>query len=141
MTGSGLHQAREAAEQGRWTVAIGLLEEAGVALRAGSDLDLFAWAALFAGEVERSIELRQRAFAAYLGDGDEPAAGYAALNVALNHFGRGMPTLGTGWLDQAERLLEAHGGSEEHAWLTWAKAVLVAEGMPRSTRHSLRPAP
>src|SRR5437868_10820841 len=114
MTGSGLQQAREAAEQGRWTVAIGLLEGGGMALQAGPDLDLFAWAALFAGEVEQSIELRQRAFAAYMGEGDERAAGYAALNVALNHFGRGMPTLGTGWLDQAERLLDGHGGSEEH---------------------------
>jgi class 3 adenylate cyclase len=121
-----LDVARRAASEGRWAEAFRVFGEVGVL--EPEDLDSQAWAALFVGAAEASADLRQRAFAGYLKRGDERRAGFAALNVAMSHFGRGMPTIGAGWFEHAERYLSALVDTEEHAWLLWARAVLGAEG-------------
>jgi class 3 adenylate cyclase len=120
-----LDVARRAARDGRWADAFRAFDAVGAV--EPEDVDSQAWAALFVGSAEASADLRQRAFAGYLKRGDELRAGFAALNVALSHFGRGMPSIGAGWLEHAERYLSTRVDTEEHAWLLWARAVLGAE--------------
>ena len=124
-----LTTGRQAAEAGRWSDAFELLSEQD---RLGSlepeDLDRLAWAALLSGQPEACVDARQRAFAAFLSEGNGRAAGFAALNLALSHFGRGAMVVASGWLEQAERHLADDRDCEEHAWLVWAHAVLASEG-------------
>jgi len=114
---------------GRWAEAFAQFSEADKAGNLDADdLDLLASAALFTGRPEASVDARQRAYAAFLGNRDSARAGLAALSLALSHLGRGAVAVGAGWLELAERHLGTDENCAEHAWLVWAHAVFAAEG-------------
>ncbi len=73
------------------------------------DLERAALAALWLGETEACIALRQRAFTAYTADGDARRAARMAMAVCVDHARCERLTVAFGWLQRAERLLE---GSE-----------------------------
>jgi len=124
-----LLDARTAAESGRWAEAFdGFTTVDTERQLSAEDLDRLAWAALFTGHAEVCAEARQRAFAGFVQQHDDRGAGFAALNLAMSHFGRGAPVVGAGWLEHAERYLGDDTDCEQHGWLLWARCILAAEG-------------
>jgi class 3 adenylate cyclase len=123
-----LGAAREAARRHAWTEALELYEAAESEQLSAQDLEQLAEAAWWLGRGALCIATRERAHAAYLAEGDRRRAGVVALGLAEDHFHRLAGTVGSGWLDRAERLLEDEAGSVEHGYLVRTRAVIAFEG-------------
>ena len=70
------------------------------------DLDRFAKAAYWTGLADRSISLREAAYAAYLERGDDQRAALCALTLRREHLANMQDSVAAGWLKRAEHLLE-----------------------------------
>jgi class 3 adenylate cyclase len=123
-----LRAAREAARRHAWTEALELYEAAESEQLSAQDLEQLAEAAWWLGRGDLCIAARERAHAAYLAEGDRRRAGVVALGLAEDHFHRLAGTVGSGWLNSAERLLEEELGSVEHGYLVRTQAVIAFEG-------------
>lgn len=114
-----LDRGREAASEGDWQQAYGLLmdEDARQPLE-GTDLALLADVAYATGHVDVTIEAWERAHAQGLRAGDRLAAAGAAARVAMHLlFDTALMAPIRGWVKRAERLLEGEGETPIHAWL------------------------
>ena len=70
------------------------------------DLSRFAKAAYWTGRSDRSISLREAAYAAYLERGDDHAAAQCALTLRREHLSNLQDSVAAGWLTRAEHLLD-----------------------------------
>ena len=70
------------------------------------DLDRFAKAAYWTGRSDRSISIREAAYAAYLDRGDHQRAALCALTLRREHIANLQDAVADGWLKRAEHLLE-----------------------------------
>lgn len=120
-------QGRDALARHAWGEALEKLTQADAE---GSlspiDLDAFGDAAWWNGQLERAIELRERAYAAATRAGEPEAATMVAIKLARDNVYRSSDVLARAWLQRAERLLD---GVEEHAghgWLAVSKAFRAA---------------
>ncbi len=75
-----------------------------------------------------SIAARQRAYAGYAESGEDPRAAYMAGRLAIEHFMRGEPAVGAGWLMRAHRHLDGRPDSVEHGFLTVVEATVARFG-------------
>ncbi len=90
---------------------------------AAPELMQLADAAYGAGELEIAFETLERAHASFLAADDQIGAAQAATRLAmLLLIDTGLLAPVRGWIKRAERLLEAHGETPVHAWLTLARA-------------------
>jgi class 3 adenylate cyclase len=71
------------------------------------DLELWAQAAWWLGDIESATETLERAFASYEAAGRPADAARVALQLAYQGFRRLFPSVGAGWLARAERILES----------------------------------
>jgi DNA-binding NarL/FixJ family response regulator len=102
-----IRRARDAAEAGAWREAYEVLRDVDRSTMAPADLELLADAAWWMSQGEASIAARQHAYAGFTASGrDYEAAGNAA-RLAVDHFTRGEPAVGAGWLAKAHRHAEA----------------------------------
>jgi class 3 adenylate cyclase len=81
------------------------------------DLERLGAAAWWAGELDRSTDSLERAFAGYSEAGRSREAAWIAMQLAYQAFRRQMPSIGGGWQARAEHLLEAEPESAVHARL------------------------
>lgn len=95
---------------------------------AGDDLDRWADAAWWLGEVDESIAVGERAHRAHVLGGAPERAAMAAIGVAVSCFLRGHVTLGSGWLGTAHRLLEGRTDCVQYGYLTYLTEVEGALG-------------
>ena len=65
------------------------------------DLETLADAAWWLSRSDESVAARQRAYAGYVADGDDPRAVWCAGRLCMEHFFRGEPALAAGWLMRA----------------------------------------
>ncbi len=70
------------------------------------DLERFAKAAYWGGRSDRSISIREAAYAAYLQRGDDQRAALCALTLRREHIANMEDSVAAGWLKRAEHLLE-----------------------------------
>jgi DNA-binding CsgD family transcriptional regulator len=105
-TVSDVDRGRDALARRAWSEAYELLVDAPVSGLTGRDLSDLADAAWWTGRLEESIGIRQKAYAASVTGDDEIRAGGIASRLAIEHFSRGEPSVGAGWLGRAHRHLD-----------------------------------
>jgi class 3 adenylate cyclase len=117
--GSPLHAGREAAARHAWREAYELLKRADESSPLNAaDLVMLGEAAWWLGRLEESISARERAYSAYLSEGDHRKAAVMAITLANDHFGKLAHSIGAGWFNKAERLLENDPECAERGWLS-----------------------
>jgi class 3 adenylate cyclase len=110
---------REAIRRRAWDDAYRLLSSAEGALGA-DDLQQLAEAAFWSGRQDEALAGRERAYKAFLDEGDRLRAADVALRLALDYFPKGNLPLFGGWLAKGDRILE-----DEHESLEHGRAALV----------------
>jgi ATP/maltotriose-dependent transcriptional regulator MalT len=101
-----LERGREALARGAWADAYEALETVDPSTLTAEDLEGLADAAWWTSRFDDSLDARQRAYAAYAARDDGRAAGATAARLAIEHFVRENPSVGTGYLMRAQRHLQ-----------------------------------
>jgi class 3 adenylate cyclase len=119
---------REAARRGAWKEAFELLKDAdkngGLA---AEDLQVLSEAAMWTGRLTDAIEAEERAFAAYVEEGNTQRAAMAALHLAVEYRNKLQLSVSAGWHQRASRLLEDEPESSVNGYLELQRA-LIANG-------------
>jgi class 3 adenylate cyclase len=115
-----LQAGRDAITRGAFREGYELLSPSAESL-GSKDLESLAQAAYWTGRLDESIELRERAHAAYLGEGDKLSAAMLALWLAQDYWGKAALAVSSGWFGKAERLLKDQEESVAHGYLAFAK--------------------
>ena len=112
-----LARAREALDNWSWEEALQLLSELDRSTSLGpEDLDGLADAAWWRGQMDLSIDARERAYAGQLAAGNPGRAARMALRLARDHELK-RSAMTEAWLKRAERLLEQAPESLDHGYL------------------------
>jgi class 3 adenylate cyclase len=119
---------RDAVRRKAWEDGYQLLSSAEHTL-AADDLRALGEAAFWSGRHAEALAARERAYKAYLDEGNKPQAADVALQLALDYFPKGNLPLFSGWLAKGERLLEEEPESLEHGRAALARAVHAGEIM------------
>ncbi len=90
-------------------------------------LDGLAESAMWLGEYEVSLAVRQQAHASFLEEGQSRRAAMTAIALALHYAARVRFAVAAGWFGRAERLLADEPEGPEHGYLAWT-ACLMAIG-------------
>ena len=102
-----LDEARSSVAQRAWDRAFELFSTVATTRTLDpDDLDRFAKAAYWTGRSDRSISMREAAYAAYLERGDDHQAALCALTLRREHIANMQDSVAAGWLKRAEHLLE-----------------------------------
>ncbi|HEX5936126.1 MAG TPA: LuxR family transcriptional regulator, partial [Actinomycetota bacterium] len=117
--------ARKAAERGAWREAYETLQGMDPSAMEPSDLELLADSAWWLSRIDESIVARQRAFAGYAAAGDAVRAAWMAARLSVDHFTRGEPSVGAGWLMKAQRKAEEVEETAGHGLLLVVEATVA----------------
>jgi class 3 adenylate cyclase len=120
---------RAAAARYAWIESFDLLKEADEA--AGLDVDdlaQLAEAAWWTGRLDECIAARERAFALTMEAGDPRRAALVAMALAKDYFAKGASSIGTAWINRAERLLAEEPDCVEQGYLARLSSVIALEG-------------
>ena len=124
-----LQAGRAAAKRHAWREAFDLLRAADATTPLSpEDLESLGEAAWWSGLLDACIDARERAYRQYLDTGNPRRAGYLALTLTRDYFGKQNGAVANAWLSRGERLLEAEPDSPEKAWLYRTKSVIATEG-------------
>jgi class 3 adenylate cyclase len=119
-------EGREALDRHAWNEAYDILSEAD---RAGSlngeGLELLAWASYWAAHPDETVEALERAYGAYLDEGDRASAAMMAFRVAEQHGMRMALPQAQGWAGRAARLAEGNPEWSVHGWLGWMRGLMA----------------
>jgi ATP/maltotriose-dependent transcriptional regulator MalT len=119
---------RRAAASGDWARAHEELSSVDPAALEPADLETLADAAWWIFDERGAIQARQRAYAGYSAAGDDARAGAVAARLAIDHFSRGNPSVGGGWLAKAHRHLDGQPECFEHGMLWTMEATVRRHG-------------
>ncbi len=118
--------ARDALERHAWKDAYEALTEADRAeALPGTALEMLAWASYWTGRPDETVEALERAYAAYLEEGDRERASMAAFRLAEQHGMRMSIPLAQGWGQKAAHLAEDDPTWPVHGWLLWMQGLLM----------------
>jgi DNA-binding CsgD family transcriptional regulator len=120
-----IERARDAALRESWTEAFEELNLLDPSDLAPPDLEAFADAAWWLSKTEESIAFRQRAHAGYAALGDETRAATMAGRLSIEHFIRGEPAVGAGWLMRARQHAQRAPESALHGLLLVVEATVA----------------
>jgi class 3 adenylate cyclase len=125
-----LEGARTAAERNQWREAYEAYSSADEEELSATDLERYGEAAWWSAKLREAIGLRERAYAAYVDEGERRGAARVALALASDQVGLGAYAVAGGWFANAERLLEVEAESVEHGQLALMQAAyaIFAEG-------------
>jgi len=119
--------ARAAIGRKAWPAAFELLSAADREMTlSGADLEALALCAFFAGQPQVEDDARERAFTAWLNEGDEIRAAFVAIAHARNLGRLGKASLAAGWVRRAEQLLPPDGETYAHGYLLLARSEFAA---------------
>ena len=117
---------RDALQGHRWQEAYEALSEADrQGSLPGAGLELLAWAAYWTAHPDETVEALERAYGAYLNEGDRAAAAKMAFRVAEQHGMRLAIPQAQGWAARAERLAEEDPDWPVHGWLEWMRGLMA----------------
>ncbi|HEY6570223.1 MAG TPA: hypothetical protein VIZ22_08040, partial [Candidatus Limnocylindrales bacterium] len=117
----GRHEWREAFDR------LGEADRAGSL--GGEDLESLSTAAFFAAEATAGNEAKERAYRAYVAEGNAVRAAYLALDIAHEHGYAGRHSMASAWLRKAEQQLDGLPESYAHGYavLLRSEAAIVAD--------------
>jgi class 3 adenylate cyclase len=117
---------RDALGRHEWAEAYDALGEADrLGLATGEGLRLLAEAAYWTEHPEETVGILERAFGAYMEEGDHPSAAMTAFRVAEQHGMRMDISQALGWAARAGRMAEEHPDWPVHGWLAWMQGLLA----------------
>jgi class 3 adenylate cyclase len=120
-------RANQALQRHAWRDAYDLLADADArGLLAPLDLETFAQAAWWTGQLPVAIDARERAYAAATKAGDFAAAVIAAINLGTDNLLRHAYPVADAWLNRAERMLEGAPENPGHGWLAIGRGFQAA---------------
>jgi hypothetical protein len=97
-----LDGGREAMARRAWAEAFDLLSQADRERPlSGADLELLALAAFFAAHPDVEADVKERAFKAFLDEGDALRAAYHAIELAREAGYTGRRSIASGWIRRA----------------------------------------
>jgi class 3 adenylate cyclase len=118
-----LEAGREAAQRRAWRDAYDLLSAADDGRLTAGDVESLADSAWWTGRLDEAIELRERAFAAFVDAGEPRRAAMLAMLLAMDYALRGALSVSGGWVARAERLLANEAEGVEHGHLALARGA------------------
>jgi class 3 adenylate cyclase len=119
-----LAAGREAALRRAWREAYELLRSADEnGNLSADDLQNLAEAAWWTGHLEEALDLRERAYAAYVQAGETRRAAMLAVMLSVDHANRAAMSVAGGWFARAERLLANELEGVEHGHLAHARGM------------------
>lgn len=123
-----LSEGRDAIVRHAWRQAFDLLSEvdSSEALEP-EDLERLGEAAWWTGRLDDCIGARERAYAGYVAAEDKRRAARVALALAKDFYSKLVPSIGSGWLSRAGRLLEAEPDCVERGYLDRVRSVVAFE--------------
>jgi class 3 adenylate cyclase len=117
---------REALERHAWQEAYDALTEADrLGSLGGEELRLLASACYWSGHPDETVEAAERAYGAYLKEGDQENAAMAALRVAEQYGMRLSFAQAQGWGAKAERMAEGNPDWAVTGWLEWMRGLMA----------------
>jgi len=118
--------ARDALGRHEWQEAYDLLTQADQAGSLNGDgLWLLASAAYWTAHPDETVVALERAYSAYLEEGDRASAAMMAFRVGEQHGMRMAMPQAMGWAARAQRLGEENPAWPVHGWLTWMRGLLA----------------
>ena len=119
-------RGRDALERHAWQEAYDTLTEADrTDPLPGEGLHLMAQAAWFTAHPDETVEALERAYSAYLEEGDRSSAAMMAFRLAEQNGMRMSMSQAQGWGAKAARLAEDDPESEVQGWLTWMQGLMA----------------
>jgi hypothetical protein len=120
-----IERARDAVRRESWAQAYQQLVGLDHSDLRPEDLEALADAAWWLSKIEESIFVRQRAYSGYAEVGSDAQAAGMAARLAVEHFLRGEPAVGAGWLMRAQRHAQEVPESPEHGLLLVVEATVA----------------
>ena len=118
-------RGREALARHSWDEAYETLAQADRAgALEGEGLQLLADAAYWSAHPEETVEILERAYGAYLEEGNRRAAAMTAFRVGEQYGMRMVLPQAQGWAAKAQRLAEEDPSWPVHGWLLWVQGLL-----------------
>ena len=126
-TGDHAAAGRAALAAQRWSEGYALLTAADAQSSLGAeDLEALAWAAFWTDEIAQVVPLLERAYAAYLEEGNKRRAAFLAVQLAHEYGSvRLQKAVGNGWLARATRLLENEPEGPEHGYMALERGLVA----------------
>jgi class 3 adenylate cyclase len=126
VTDDALQAGRDALERHEWDEAYRVLSEADrTGTLTGEGLELLASAAYWSAHPDETVEYLERAYAAYLEEGDRRAASMMAFRVGEQHGMRMNMPLVQGWQAKTLRLAGEDPEWPVNGWLLWLRGLLA----------------
>jgi class 3 adenylate cyclase/ATP/maltotriose-dependent transcriptional regulator MalT len=120
---SSLSAAHAAMERHAWNEAFDLLRQADSERTLSADeLALLGEAAWWSSDIEACISARERAYAAYLDEGEPRKAAMVAFWLVRDHANRLSGSISLAWMKRGERLLQDAPDSLEYGYLEMMRA-------------------
>jgi ATP/maltotriose-dependent transcriptional regulator MalT len=120
-----IERARGALAASAWADAYAGFTAADPAELTARDLEGFADAAWWLSKLPEALELRHKAYGAYVSAGDERGAAAVAARLAIEHFIRDEPSVGAGFLMRAQRHAEGLPEGPEAGFLAMVEATVA----------------
>jgi DNA-binding NarL/FixJ family response regulator len=121
--------ARTAFAARDWTVARdGFVAARGDLPLDADDLNSLAEAAWWLGLMDESLAAREAAYERYLEKSDNRRAAMRAFDIAYAYFLRGDETVGGGWINRAQRLVENEPDCAEQGYLLYFTVETSLDG-------------
>ncbi|HWH05352.1 MAG TPA: hypothetical protein VNT23_02810 [Gaiellaceae bacterium] len=120
-----LEAGRAAIAERRWRDGYELLSAAARSAQlTAADLELLAWSAYWTEQIAEAVPLLERAYAAYLAEGNTERAAAMAVQLAHEYTSvRLQRAVGNGWLARAMRLLESEPEGPARGYLALQRAL------------------
>jgi class 3 adenylate cyclase len=83
----------------------------------GADLESLSEAAFFSAHADNEVEAKERAFKAYVAEGNQLRAAYVAVDLARRSSQIGKPSIASAWAKRAERLVDGQPEGYVHGYL------------------------
>jgi class 3 adenylate cyclase len=112
-----LERARRALDEHAWTEAYEGFTSLGDEPLSGEDLERLAEAAWWSARPKESVDAFERAYAAYVAEGNPRRAAFVALRLANDSVESRDEALWNGWVRRATTLLEGEPEGAEHGYL------------------------
>jgi ATP/maltotriose-dependent transcriptional regulator MalT len=120
-----IDRARDAVARAAWPEAYEEFRALDPSTFTPEDLEGIADAAWWLCKMEESIATRQKCYASYAAAGDRAQSGFVAVRLCIEHFLRGDPSVGAGWLSRAREDLRDEPEGFEHGFLALIEATVA----------------